>query len=163
MGYAYKHNGREWRTVAGPSDLLDGELFSANEPALPVDAIREDKWTAIKNERDRLMQSGYPLDSYWFHSDAYSLSQQQGLILAALQVQAAGSDIDEPLMATQWKTMGGDRVTMTARLALRLIPAAMAHQGAIFDAAEAHKAALYAAPDPAAYDYSTGWPAIFEA
>lgn len=119
-------------------------------------------WEAITAKRDRLTQGGgYLLDGYWFHSDAYSLSQQQGLILAAMQVQAAGGDMNAPLMPTPWKTMGGDRVLMSANLALRLLPAAMAQQGAIFDAAEAHRIAMEANHDPASYDYSGGWPLVF--
>lgn len=119
-------------------------------------------WEAIKAERDRLTQnSGYQLDGYWFHSDAYSLSQQQGLILAAMQVQESGGDMNAPLMATPWYAMGSVPVVMTASLALRLLPAAIAQQVAIFEAAKAHKAALEASADPANYGFSGGWPPIY--
>lgn len=121
-----------------------------------------EKWEAIKVERDRLTQNGgYPLDGFWFHSDAYSLSQQQGLILAAMQVQASGGDMNAPLMATPWYAMGSVPVVMTASLAMRLLPAAMAQQVAIFEAAKAHKVVLEASADPASYDFSEGWPQVF--
>jgi hypothetical protein len=126
------------------------------------DAVKAIQWERIKTERDRLIQGGgYPLDGYWFHSDAYSLAQQQGLILTAMQVQASGGDMGAPLMATPWYAMGGVPVVMTASLALRLLPAAMAQQVAIFEAAKAHKALLDACADPADYDFSGGWPQVF--
>lgn len=162
MGYAFKNGGREWRMVSGSDDLLPGEQYSEEEPALLLDDIKADKWEDIKTERDRLIQSGgYPVDGHWFHSDAYSLAQQQGLILSAMQVQAAGGDMDAPLMATPWYAMGSVPVVMTASLALRLLPAAMAQQVAIFEAAKTHKVALEASVDPAAYDYTKGWPKVF--
>jgi hypothetical protein len=39
--------------------------------------------------------------------------------------------------------------------------AGIAQRCAIDDAALAHKAAMEASADPSAYDFSTGWPAIF--
>lgn len=130
--------------------------------AAPIKPTLAEMWEFIKAERDRRTQTGgYPLDGFWFHSDVYSLSQQQGLILAAMQVQASGGDMNAPLMATPWYAMGGVPVEMTASLALRLLPAAMAQQVAIFDAAKAHKAALEDSADPACYDFSGGWPQAF--
>lgn len=124
--------------------------------------VKADKWEDIKAERDRLIQGGgYALDGYWFHSDAYSLDQQQCLILSAMQVKAAGGDMNAPLMATPWYAMGRVPVEMTASLALRLLPASMAQQVAILEAAKAHKAALDACADPASYDFSEGWPTVF--
>ena len=37
----------------------------------------------------------------------------------------------------------------------------MAQDQAIFQAAETHKAAMLAAPDPDSYDFSAGWPAVY--
>ena len=132
------------------------------EPEPSLEDIRQMVGELIKAERDtRIQCGGYPVDGYWFHSDGYSLAQQQGLILAAMLVQAAGGDMDAPLIPTQWQTMGGNQVTMTARLALRLLPAGMGQQGAIFDASKVHLAALKDAADPAGYDFSGGWPKVF--
>lgn len=137
-------------------------LQSTPEPEPEPKNAKEEVWELIKAERDRITQSGgYPLDGYWFHSDAYSLSQQQGLILAAMQVQAAGGDMNAPLMATPWYAMGSVPVEMTASLALRLLPAAMEQQVAIFEAAKAHKVAMEGSADPAAYDYTKNWPKVF--
>lgn len=142
--------------------FADGKWSIETIDVPSADELKARQWERIKSERDRLTQSGgYPLDGYWFHSDTYSLAQQQGLILAAMQVQAAGGDMAAPLMATPWWAMGGVPVAMTATLALRLLPAAMTQQVAIFEAAKAHKTALDACADPANYDFSGGWPQVF--
>lgn len=151
MGYAFKNGGREWRMVARPDDLLPGEQYSEGEPTFPVDAIREDKWSAIKAERDRRTdQGGYKVGTKWFHSDQKSRSQQQ-------DNEAAGLS----LAPVEWKTMDGTTVPMTPELAIAIRAARMASDRAIFDAAEAHRAAMEASADPASYDFSGGWPKVF--
>lgn len=135
----------------------DGQKFT--NPINPQ--IKTDMWEAIKGERDRRTQGGYPVSTWWFHSDAYSLAQQQGLILAAMQAKAAGADMSAPLSSEPWKTMSGEKIVMTGALALQLLPAAIAQQAAIYAVAETHKAAMEASTDPGSYDFSTGWPKIF--
>jgi hypothetical protein len=61
----------------------------------------------------------------------------------------------------QWKSMDGSFVAMTPTLAGQIFGAAAANDAAIFTAAEAHIAAVTAATDPAAYDFSQGWPPVF--
>lgn len=135
------------------------DVYSAHDPRK---ADLDSCWEKIKEKRDQLTQNGgYPLDGFWFHSDAYSLSQQQGLIISAMQVQSAGGDMNAPLMTTPWYAIGSAPVELTASLALRLLPAAMAQQVAIFEAAKTHKAALDACSDPASYDFSKGWPKVY--
>ena len=63
---------------------------------------------------------------------------------------------------TPWKTMDGTTVTMTQALAGQIFATAAASNIAIFAAAETHRAAMEAAADPATYDFSSGWPAVFE-
>lgn len=182
----YKHNGitlpdiRQGVTLDGvfypwpisPERLAElGVVWEADAPpvfaprphAEIVAAIFED----VKRHRDALTQTGgYPVDhagqTWWFHSDAYSLTQQLGLITAAMQVQAAGGDLNAPLIPVDWKTLSGARVPMTAALALKLLPASMAQQGAIFATADAKQVALEAAAEPATVDWRAGWPAVFE-
>ena len=50
---------------------------------------------------------------------------------------------------------------MTAALAAQILGSGFQAIAAIDDAAQAHRAAMEASADPAAYDYSTGWPAVF--
>ncbi|MDO8931224.1 MAG: DUF4376 domain-containing protein [Rhodocyclaceae bacterium] len=122
----------------------------------------------VKKLRDAATQTGgYPVEHngtiYWFHSDAYSLIQQQGLIAAAMSVEAAGGDMSAPLIPVPWKTLGGIRVPMTATLALKLLPASFAQQGAIFNCADVILAQLEAAEFPETVDIHAGWPAVYRA
>lgn len=114
--------------------------------------IKAAKWDAIKVERDRRNeQGGFKVGTNWFHSDQRSRSQQLGLALLGASIPAG----------LQWKTMDGTFVTMTQQLAGQVLAVAAASDQAIFASAEVHKAAMEASQDPAAYDFSDGWPAIY--
>lgn len=120
--------------------------------AVPIDAVKAEKWEAIKAERDRRTgQGGYKVGTKWFHSDQKSRSQQLGLVLLGANIPAG----------LQWKTMDGSFVTMTQQLAGQILAAGAASDQAIFAAAETHKAAMESSADPSSYDFSGGWPAIF--
>jgi hypothetical protein len=112
-------------------------------------------WVKIKALRDLRQSGGYLVAvatlPKWFHSDDGSRIQQLGLLMLGASIPAN----------LQWKTMDGTFVTMTQALASQIFSAASASDQAIFAKAEAHKTAMLAATDPAAYDFSTGWPAVF--
>ena len=110
-----------------------------------------DKWEKIKAERDRRTAGGVKVGSKWFHSDDGSRIQQMGLVMMGASIPAN----------LQWKTMNGSFITMTQTLASQVFQAVAASDQAIFAAAETHRAAMEASADPAAYDYSTGWPKIY--
>ena len=111
-------------------------------------------WNGIKTERDRRIQNGgYKVGSKWYHSDTFSRTQQMGLVMLGASIPAN----------TPWKTMDGSFVTMTQTLAGQIFGTAAASDVAIFSAAETHKAAMETSSDPAAYSFSTGWPAIYGA
>jgi len=113
---------------------------------------KADKWEDIKAKRDALTENGgYKVGTKWFHSDQKSRSQQLGLVLLGANIPAS----------LQWKTMDGSFVTMTQQLAGQVLAAAAASDQAIFAAAEAHRQAMEVSADPAAYDFSTGWPKVF--
>lgn len=117
-----------------------------------VEVARAAAWEDIKTIRDqRTLDGGFPAAGKWFHSDLKSRSQQLGLVIM-------GASIPAGLM---WKTMDGTFVQMTQTLAGQIFAAAAAQEQATFAVAEQHKAAMEAAEDPAAYDYTTGWPAIY--
>ena len=119
------------------------------EPAGPTVA---EVWAQIKDERDRRIQSGgYKVGTKWFHSDTFSRTQQMGLMMMGAAIPAN----------TPWKTMDGSFITMTQTLAGQIFGTAAASDMAIFAAAETHRVAMEASADPAAYDYSTGWPKIY--
>lgn len=126
----------------------NGRPGLADPPTPSADEI----WEFIKAERDRRTeQGGYRVGDFWFHSDQKSRSQQLGLVLIGVAIPA---DL-------QWKTMDGTFVAMTPALAQQILAAAAASDQAIFAAAEAHRVAMMASPNPAAYDYLSGWPAVF--
>lgn len=119
---------------------------------LLLSAAQAAKWQAIKADRDRRTQAGgYQVGAKWYHSDTFSRTQQMGLVMLGANIPAG----------VQWKTMDGTFVAMTQALAGQIFGAAAASDIAVFAAAETHKAAMEASADPAAYDFSAGWPAIF--
>lgn len=115
------------------------------------DAAIAAKWEAIKAKRDSLSDTGgYLVEGKWFHSDAKSKTQQLSLFIMGANVPAVA-----------WKTMDGSFVTMTQTLAGQIFNAAAAQDQALFTKAEEHRAAMEASADPAAYDFSAGWPATY--
>lgn len=141
--------------------LLDGQshgkIIDFNDSGFPVlrepdPATAEQIWPQIKAERDRRKSLGVQADGNWFHSDADSRIQQLALTIMG-QTMPAG---------IQWKTMSGSFVEMTPTLAGQIFAATAALDQAIFSAAETHRVAMEASPVPADYDFSGGWPAIFE-
>lgn len=108
----------------------------------------------IKAERDRRIQNGgYKVGTKWYHSDTFSRTQQMGLVMMGANLPAN----------VQWKTMDNTFVTMTQTLAGQIFGTAAASDIAIFSAAEAHRAAMESSADPAAYDFTGGWPPMFGA
>jgi len=95
---------------------------------------------------------GFKVGSVWFHSDTKSRSQQLGLALS-------GETLTQGL---RWKTLDGSFIDMTPTLASEIVTAFSASDQAIFAAAEQHKAALEKSEEPENYDYSTGWPEMFQ-
>ena len=138
-----------------------GKIVSSDADGMPVlvdppeparEALESSAWAGIKSERDRrTLTGGYQVNGYWFHSDQLSRDQQ-------LKLSLAGENV--PRVA--WKTMTGEFVQMTPELAEAIVLASGASDIAIFAAAEAHRAAMLAAADPAAYDYSQGWPLTYD-
>lgn len=123
------------------------------DPPKPSRSETEQKiWDGIKAERDRrTLTGGYQVNGYWFHADQLSRDQQ-------LKLKLAGENV--PRVA--WKTMSGEFLQMTPELAEAIVLASGDSDIAIFAAAEAHRAAMLASPDPAAYDYSQGWPLTYD-
>ena len=101
----------------------------------------------------------------WFHSDADSRIQHLGLKDKARDLIAAGGAMTDNLsilgQPVRWKTMDGSFATITAQLAFDIVAAAGDLDARLFAVAETHRAAMEAAPDPAAYDFSAGWPETF--
>lgn len=124
------------------------------EPAAPVPAAQV--WEHIKAERDRRKYLGVKVGAHWFHSDDASRIQQLSLVLMGQNMPTG----------IQWKTLTSTPppvfVTMTPALALSIFNGTAASDMAVFAAAEAHRVAMEASPDPGAYDFSGGWPVSVE-
>lgn len=144
--------------------VTDEEYAAMTAPTLTENKVI--MWRKIHDERvRRYFASGYHVSGNWFHSDAISRSQQQGLWAKAKDRLASGGVPTDVLQANgadiQWKTMSGLFVPMTVQLALDVFQAAGDSDAALFAAAQKHKAAMESSSNPLIYDYSTGWPTSF--
>jgi len=124
------------------------------------------RWEAIKAERDGARtRGGVTVAGHWFHTDTDSRIKWLGLKDSARDLLAAGgAGADQVVVdgaAVAWKTMAGSFVPVTVQLALDVVEATKVLDKRLFTVAEQHNAALRAAADPTAYDYSTGWPARY--
>ena len=137
-----------------PDDVVTGMVQAGDgfeAPAPPVPSEEEQRatvWQRIKARRDALKSGGVKVGPHWFHSDADSRIQQLGLVMM-------GANMPPGL---KWKTIDNGLVDMTPTLAGQVIAATAQHDATVFGVAELHRAALATAPDPLAYDWSTGWP-----
>ncbi|BCB28444.1 hypothetical protein SKTS_33300 [Sulfurimicrobium lacus] len=140
------------RAIGETLDVVNGSIVIVPVPAPTASEIKTVKLEAIKGERDRRIQTGgYKVGAKWFHSDTFSRTQQMGLVMLGANIPAN----------TPWKTMDGTAVVMTQALAGQIFATAAASDIAIFAAAETHKAAMEAAVDPSAYDFSGSWPQTY--
>lgn len=161
MAYAIRNDGKGWRAVNGPEDVAADETFSETEPTLASSVVASMMWEKIKTERDRRSEAGCQVAGNWFHNDLKSRTQWERM--ANRSVGLADADpylVDGNQVA--WKTMSGAFVPLTAGLIRQVVDAFEVQEVATFKAAEIHRAAMVAAADPSAYDYSGDWPAIFE-
>lgn len=118
--------------------------------------IKLDMWEAIKEERNRRTQGGvkvnYQATDYWFHSDNTSRIQQLALVMLGVNIPPG----------TMWKTMGGQFVELSSELVQAVYQASIQSDMAKFQAAEIHKANMLASAEPENYDFSQGWPEIYD-
>ena len=133
-----------------------GKLIQADANGRPVlvdppKLTAAEVWDRIKARRDATKAGGVKVGDKWFHTDESSRIQHMALNMM-------GSGIPANL---QWKTMDGTFVTMTQTLAGQVFQAAATLDMTAFEKAEEHKVAMEASTDPAAYDYSDGWPAAY--
>lgn len=139
--------------VVLPPDFAEHEwLWQAGGLVKDQTAAKARAWLRIKFLRDqRADQGGFKVGNKWFHSDQKSRGQQLGLVLLGANIPAN----------LQWKTMDGSFVVMTQTLAGQILAAGAASDTAIFAVAETHRLAMEASADPASYDFSGGWPAVY--
>jgi hypothetical protein len=133
----------------------DVHLGGLSFRAAVVFSDAEVAWRKIQQRREQAKGGGVnvPVDEVdkWFHTDDASRIQHLGLVMM-------GAGMPQGI---QWKTMNGTFVVMTQALAGQIFSAVAALDMASFAVAEQHRAAMQASADPAAYDFSAGWPETF--
>lgn len=153
------------RSPGDTLDVVNGRVLVVPKPSLTSTEVKAAKWESIKAERDRRKAGGFKVGTQWFHSDADSRIQHLGLKDKARDLIAAGGAMTDNLtilgQPVRWKTIDGSFATVTAQLAFDIVAAAGDLDARLFAVAETHRAAMEAAADPAAYDFSAGWPETF--
>lgn len=114
---------------------------------------KNDMWVSIQAERTRRQAGGVFLPSIgkWFHSDQQTRIQYLALMMMGNNIPAN----------INWKTMDGTFVIMTAPIVAAVFAAIPVLDITAFAVAEQHKAACWALSDPTTYNFSAGWPAIY--
>lgn len=148
---------------------VNGGLVITPAPDLTIDQIKAfavpAKWDAIKAKRDATKAGGVKVGTKWYHTDTESRIQHLGLLEKARAARAVGGTDATRLQALgqdiKWKTMDGSFIYLTVKHAEDIFAAVTDLDAAAFAAAETHRAAMEASADPAAYDFSVGWPATF--
>ena len=132
------------------------------DPPLPT---ADEIWQRIKAKRDTIKAGGVKVGTKWYHTDTESRIQHLGLLEKARAARAAGGTDATRLQALgqdiKWKTMDGSFIYLTVKHAEDIFSAVTDLDAAAFAAAETHRVAMEASADPAAYDFSVGWPATF--
>lgn len=151
-----------------PGDTLDviaGRVVVVLKPAPSQALLRTQAWESIKTKRDQLVLQGVKVGTKWYHSDEASRTKYIELLRMADAAVAAGGAGTTTLQHSgqdiQWKTMDGTFIKMTVQLANDVFAAVSGLDFAAFAVAETHKVAMEGASDPAAYDFSAGWPETF--
>lgn len=146
-------------------DVANGRVVVVPKPVPTALETKAAKWENIKVMRDRRKAGGFKVGTLWFHSDADSRIQHLGLKDKARDLIAAGGVMTDNLsilgQPVRWKTIDGASANVTAQLAFDIVAAAGDLDARLFTVAETHRAAMEAAADPAAYDFSAGWPETF--
>lgn len=144
---------QRWSLVAIPSETLD----EARQAAITTG------WEAIKQERDGpRVDGGVKVGGAWFHTDQASRIKWLGLKDTARDMLLLGMSMHTVIVlegrSLAWKTMSGVWAPVTMQLAYDVVQAIKNLDANLFLVAEQHYAALKASPNPASYNYLTGWP-----
>lgn len=158
--------GDAYQLVEAPEWVVLGALWDGYSFQNPQDELAADKmWQAIKSKRDAIKAGGVKVGTKWYHTDTDSRIQHLGLKDQARDLLAAGLPDTTRLQKlgqdVRWKTMDGSFIYLTVKHAFDIVDAVADLDALAFAAAEAHRVAMEASADPAAYDFSVGWPATF--
>lgn len=123
-----------------------------------LDECKSFMWEDIKAERDRRKyEGGAKVGELWWLSTRDAIGEYNSLLSIAARNSLPGTYV----MRAAWRSMSGVTQDMTPNLASQILMAGFALFAAIDDAAQAHGLAMEQSADPAGYDFSGGWPAIY--
>ena len=135
------------KTVICGADGIYVEMATPEE----IEAERMNKWRQIEAVRDKKCANGVFVNGFWWQTSVNAKIRYMG-----------AAAMGELFVATEsWKTMSGEKTTLTGGIAARIMMAIAASDAAVFKVAEDHKTAMMAVEDPSVYDFSEGWPETF--
>lgn len=121
---------------------------------------KKDMWEKIKEYRDYRESMGVlmTIDSvdYWFHTDVKSLVKYLFLLFLSTIFSSYFPQ------ALSWKTMDGRLVPLTTGIIIQIFFTTLNSGSTVFELARQHKINMEASSDPLSYNFTTGWPAIYE-
>lgn len=163
--------GGTWQAVPAhvptAEEIAAAEAAAADAAADVRTAAIDEKWEAIKAFRDnRLLTGGYPAGGHWYYSDLIARSQHLANARAADIVKAASGDMNATMLISGItprvvKSMDNGYMPITANIAHAIMTGAEMHEASTYASGIAHKIALDGSSDPANYDFTIGWPAVF--
>lgn len=145
-----------------PEEITEGVI---NWPTpTPIEERRKAKWSEVESYRNNLMQTGgFPVGSYWFHSDLLSRSQQLGLIELGKLALANGVDTNDPIPnSPPWRTMSGEYITLTPTLTQSLVPSFLVQEASIFAVGDFYRNLINNSDNPEYIDITVGWPLTYK-
>ena len=116
-----------------------------------IEAERKNKWRQIEAVRDSKIANGVLVNGFWWQTSVNARIRYMGA--AAMGAEFVATDT--------WKTMTGEKTTLTGSIAAQIMMAVAVMEKDVFAAAEFHKTAMMASEDPSIYDFSGGWPDTF--
>ncbi|MGE4448558.1 MAG: hypothetical protein AB7E15_09705 [Azospira sp.] len=145
--------------------VVEGIPQQEQPPQPTLEELQASCWARIKALCDGLQSGGVKVGTKWYHSDVDSRIKYIGLKDQARDLLAAGQPDSTRLQKlgqdVRWKTMDGSFIYLTVKHVFDIVNAVGDLDAAAFAAAETHRVAMEASADPAAYDFSVGWPATF--
>lgn len=127
---------------------------------------RQNKWEEIKAYRTTKLNGGFECDGHWYHSDPVSKTEFLGLKIKALEIMLASGDMTANMQIdgsdTKIKTIDNGYMTVTGNNIMAIVNAAEVQTKKIYTNAATHEYFLGLSATPSTYDYSSGWPAVYE-
>jgi hypothetical protein len=129
----------------------DGTLTVTAKTTAEMDVIRANVWNSIQAMRDQHRFGGVLVGTNWFKSDPDNRTEIEGMLLLGASLPGGQS----------MTSMADVEVPLTQTLVQQIFQALLVCDVTNFAVAKNHHAALLASSNPAIYDYSAGWAAIY--